>query len=147
MENNLPYRKNVCCLILNEDKKFLLVTRPERKSWEFVQGGIEKGETPKDTIKRELFEEIGITEFELIAKSNYNDKYEWNKELREKHGFCGQERQFFLVKLIGNPEIKVDKIELVESKWCNFNEVLENIKYQNLKEAFIQIKKEFLEYF
>ena len=56
----------LCCagLLQKPDKSVLLVQRPLHKSmggmWEFPGGKVDPGETPQETIVRELFEEIGI---------------------------------------------------------------------------------------
>lgn len=61
MENipNWFYRTSAKALILNEEKKFLLAR--EEKWWELPWWGLEYWENPKDWIKRELAEEMGIT--------------------------------------------------------------------------------------
>jgi 8-oxo-dGTP diphosphatase len=52
------------CALLDSDGRILLAQRPEGKSlaglWEFPGGKVEKGETPEETLVRELQEEIGI---------------------------------------------------------------------------------------
>ena len=53
------------CALIDSDNRVLLAQRPEGKSmaglWEFPGGKIENGETPEETLIRELHEELGIT--------------------------------------------------------------------------------------
>ena len=52
------------CALIDADKRVLLAQRPAGKPlaglWEFPGGKIEAGETPEDTVIRELHEELGI---------------------------------------------------------------------------------------
>ncbi|WP_136658430.1 8-oxo-dGTP diphosphatase MutT [Nitratireductor sp. XY-223] len=53
------------CALVDADGRVLIARRPEGKSmaglWEFPGGKVENGETPEETVIRELQEELGIT--------------------------------------------------------------------------------------
>jgi len=55
----------VACALIDADKRVLLAQRPEDKPmaglWEFPGGKVEPGESPEQTLIRELHEELGIT--------------------------------------------------------------------------------------
>lgn len=55
----------VAALIRDGDGRFLVCKRPEHKAraglWEFVGGKVEAGETPRQALARECFEELAIT--------------------------------------------------------------------------------------
>ena len=52
------------CALVDSDGRILLAQRPEGKPlaglWEFPGGKVEAGETPEETLIRELEEELGI---------------------------------------------------------------------------------------
>nr|CAD6432795.1 8-oxo-dGTP diphosphatase MutT [Rhizobium sp. Q54] len=53
------------CALVDSDNRILLAQRPQGKElaglWEFPGGKVEQGETPEETLIRELQEELGIT--------------------------------------------------------------------------------------
>ena len=59
------YRENVAIIILNEDQKVLWAKRSNENAWQFPQGGIDQGETPKRAAYRELYEEVNIKRNEI----------------------------------------------------------------------------------
>jgi 8-oxo-dGTP diphosphatase len=54
----------VACALIDPDGRVLLAQRPPGKAmgglWEFPGGKVDSGETPEDTLIRELHEELGI---------------------------------------------------------------------------------------
>lgn len=52
------------CALIDADRRVLIAQRPEGKPlaglWEFPGGKVEAGETPEETLIRELAEELGI---------------------------------------------------------------------------------------
>lgn len=64
---NSPARRLLlvaACALVDTDGRILLAQRPEGKNlaglWEFPGGKVEAGETPEETLVRELQEELGI---------------------------------------------------------------------------------------
>ena len=59
-------------VVLSEyNGKIVLSCHKERTTWETQGGHIEKGETPLDAARRELYEESGATEFEIEPVCDY----------------------------------------------------------------------------
>ena len=61
MIDNEGYRPNVGIIICNNAKKVLWAKRVDEDAWQFPQGGINEGESPKDAMYRELMEEVGLS--------------------------------------------------------------------------------------
>lgn len=69
-KNTFDDLKYVVVCSLYEDK-LLLSRHKERDTWETQGGHIEDGETPLQAAKRELYEESGVTDAELIYLCDY----------------------------------------------------------------------------
>jgi 8-oxo-dGTP diphosphatase len=65
MSGTKPLLLVSACALVDPDNRVLITQRPEGKAlaglWEFPGGKVEKGETPEETLIRELEEELGIT--------------------------------------------------------------------------------------
>jgi 8-oxo-dGTP diphosphatase len=63
-EQTRPILLVAACALVDTDNRILLAQRPEGKSlaglWECPGGKVEAGETPEETLVRELNEELGI---------------------------------------------------------------------------------------
>jgi putative (di)nucleoside polyphosphate hydrolase len=67
------YRPNVAAIVLSSAYpskcEILIASRLDIKdAWQFPQGGIDEGETAKEALYRELEEEIGTNEVQIIAE-------------------------------------------------------------------------------
>lgn len=146
-KNTIPYRQGAIGLILNQDNQVLISKNIDYKEneWRFPGGGIDKGEEPKDTLLRELREELGSDKFEIIAQSKYKTHYDWSdediKRHYEKRGelYRGQEQFQFLVRFTGLlSDIKPDPNELRQIKWISLDELPE---YSVFPDQWETIKK------
>ncbi len=71
-------RPSVGLILVNDDKKILLLKRakdPRKGIWDIPGGFIDKGETLEGSVKREIFEELGITLEKYNYIRSYSDTY------------------------------------------------------------------------
>lgn len=61
--------------VLIRDDKCLIMQYADNKEWGLPGGRIDKGETGKATLQRELKEEIGISKFEYMGVADYDFYY------------------------------------------------------------------------
>ena len=54
------YRPNVGIIICNKRNEVFWGKRVREYAWQFPQGGIQEGESPKEAMYRELDEEVGL---------------------------------------------------------------------------------------
>lgn len=107
--DDLPYRPCAGVMLANKDGRIFVGQRidsPEHDAWQMPQGGIDKGEEPREAALRELFEETGIRPelVDIIAQSANEHYYDLPDELVGKlwkGRYRGQRQWWFLMRFKG----------------------------------------------
>ena len=61
------FRLNVGIILAHPTGSVLWARRRGEDAWQFPQGGMQSGETPEDTLYRELHEELGIAKHQVFV--------------------------------------------------------------------------------
>ena len=129
--SELPFRPNVCMLVLNAEQRIFLGERfNEPGVWQFPQGGVEEQQSLEENVLRELQEELGAPSqrFQILKKLATTRQYEWRSPPAYAVGkWRGQSQTFWLVRFIGaDTELKLDAYdqELAAYRWCTIEEVV-----------------------
>jgi len=130
------YRKCVGIMILNDNNEILVGRRLDHPSgfWQMPQGGIDDNENPEEAVWREMMEEIGTNNAELIKMSsqwiNYKipqdtlDRLPWGKK------YVGQTQKWFVFRFTGQESdinVETENPEFSEWKWAKLNSLVDNI--------------------
>jgi putative (di)nucleoside polyphosphate hydrolase len=104
--SDLPYRPCVGIMLFNLDGKVFVGKRIDQtvEGWQMPQGGIDKGETPKQAVLRELKEEVGTDKAEIIGEMEDWVTYDLPKHLVGVafHGkYKGQRQKWFALRFTG----------------------------------------------
>jgi len=107
------YRPGVGVMLLDSAHRVFIGRRIGTDTgWQMPQGGIEPGEPPLHAAKRELKEEIGTDNAELVAESGHWLAYDFPPELRPTiwgGRFKGQTQKWFLMRFTGaERDIRLD---------------------------------------
>jgi putative (di)nucleoside polyphosphate hydrolase len=100
------FRPNVGIILLNQKNQVFWGKRIRTHSWQFPQGGIDRGETPEQAMFRELHEEVGLLpeHVTIVARTRDWLRYEVPDRYirRDARGhYKGQKQIWFLLRLIG----------------------------------------------
>ncbi|MBV8131291.1 MAG: RNA pyrophosphohydrolase [Alphaproteobacteria bacterium] len=105
----LGYRAAVGVMLLNRTGEVLVARRIDMIDaacpWQMPQGGIDKGETPRQAALRELKEEIGTDKAEILGESRMWLKYDLPVELADGvwgGRYRGQRQKWFAMRFTGN---------------------------------------------
>jgi putative (di)nucleoside polyphosphate hydrolase len=101
------YRPSVAGLIVNHLDQIFVAQRIEfANSWQFPQGGRDAGETPLQTLHREMEEELSIRpEHYTVLESRAGYKYDFPKKHRRTGKFTGQEQVYFRLRLTASDSV------------------------------------------
>lgn len=134
--NKLPYRPCVGIMLVNNKGQIFVARRIDSQkddAWQMPQGGVEEGEDYETAAKRELLEEIGTNNIEIITFTNdflyydiptsYIPKF-WNGKYR------GQKQIWFLAKFLGNDSdinLETEEPEFSAWQWVDFESLISNV--------------------
>lgn len=101
------FRPNVGIILLNQKNQVFWGKRIRTHSWQFPQGGIDRGETPEQAMYRELHEEVGLRpeHVNIVARTRDWLRYEVPDRFirRDARGhYKGQKQIWYLLQLIGH---------------------------------------------
>ena len=107
--------------------KVLVIKRVETDGgfWQTVTGTVEDGEKLKDTLIREIAEEVGITDIDSI--SDVIHKFTWDKK-----GW--PQTEFVYVVTVTSNRVQLSP-EHDDFMWLSFEDAVEKVKTENNKEV------------
>jgi len=126
-------RDSVAGVVLNKEKKVLVLHDKKFDIYRLPAGGYEKNETPEETLKREIQEESGyvnikIEEFLGTIETNFDVIFK--KEYRHKF------QKGYLARLLGDEqgEMNEEGKEIFEKTWLDYGEAMK--RFDRNKESW-----------
>ncbi len=117
----------------SEGKMYLLLNYPSGH-WDFVKGNIEKGETFKQTVLREIREETGILDITFV--DGFEDKIEYHYQ---RDGQVIHKEVVFFVSNTKTDQIVLSH-EHLDYTWLNYNDALGKLTYKTAQKLFKKVK-------
>ncbi|MBL8550059.1 MAG: RNA pyrophosphohydrolase [Hyphomonadaceae bacterium] len=121
------YRPNVGLAVFHPSGLVFLGKRANTSGpyqWQMPQGGVDRGETPREAAMRELEEEIGLTEslVDLLEETDDWLYYEFPEDIRARESsrgrYIGQRQKWFALRFRGrDADVQLDKHKPEFSDW------------------------------
>lgn len=128
----LKKEKSCGCIII-KDNKVLLVYEKNMNFWGFPKGHMEKGENEIETALREVKEEVGL-DVEIDNEKRYVLNYNVRNEI--------DKTTVLYVASPKNEKIVMQESEIEDAKWCDFEEALNTLTFDNSREMFKNVIKD-----
>lgn len=129
------YQKSIGAIVIDPSNKILLLFQKKGRFWEFPKGKVEIGETELDTLRRELFEEVGVKNFKIIPYFKHRVFYQF---LLSSKILIKKVVVYYLVKT--GEKIKLST-EHLSFKWCTKEQIRKFLKYKNQKMLIDKLEK------
>lgn len=133
-DSAIGYRRGVGIMLLSERNRVFVGQRADTRedAWQMPQGGIDDDEEPREAAFRELREEIGTDNAQVVAESKTWLRYDLPPELRErwKNRWRGQQQKWFVMRFQGNDSdinVATEHPEFTAWKWVPAGELVDII--------------------
>lgn len=126
---SLKKEKSCGCIII-KDNKVLLVYEKNHNFWGFPKGHMEEGESEIETAQRETKEEVGLDVW-IDRKKRYTLNYVIRDEI--------DKTTVLYIAIPKNENIKRQASEIEKIKWCEYDEALNTLTFNNWKELFQRV--------
>lgn len=126
------FRAGVGAVIVNDERQVLALERKDVPgAWQLPQGGIDRGETPEQSVVREIREETGIGREQLkpITQETRLLSYELPDEHRTEKTGRGQTLYWYLFLYTGDAggiDLKQSE-EFRDWKWMSMEELVSEV--------------------
>lgn len=149
----LSFEKSVGGVIYREqnEKILYLLLRYRSWQWDFPKGHVEKGETELETLKREIEEETGIVNLEILPKFRKAVNYFYSAKHNEKRERIAENRGIYIFKraVYFVCKTETEKVQIdFENKayvWLDFKQAYKKVGNDGSRKILAAANKEIMQ--
>ncbi|MBE9186505.1 NUDIX domain-containing protein [Microcoleus sp. LEGE 07076] len=130
------------------DTSFLLIQH-QAGHWAFPKGHAEPGESALETAKRELEEETGIRDYEVLEEPSFVEHYSFVQESAPtsvkhyafaKQGEVIEKTVTYFVAFVNSMDVVLQVEEVQNSAWISFEEAINLISFEGNRGILREVK-------
>lgn len=135
------FRKGILALVYKKEKNKIFLVLKRKLHWkgfEIVKGGIEKGESKIEALKRELKEETGL-KIKKIEDLHMKGKFLYPKNFEGWPGYKGMKYSCYAVEVFPG-KVKIDEREHSDYKWMEYDKIISKLTWKEQKAVVDRFK-------
>lgn len=127
----MPYEESFGIIPLKKEKGewFVFLVQHHAGHWGFPKGHAENKEVPKETAKRELFEETGLHVIKFLCETPVEETYFFTFE-----GERIKKKVFYFIAEVSG-DIRLQKNEIAAGKWTLLSQATDEISFFQAKKV------------
>ena len=136
-------------VFLSEADTLFLLIQHQAGHWAFPKGHADPGESALSTAKRELEEETGIRDYEVLEERSFVEYYSFLQEAvpsSVKHYSLAKEGELieksvtYFVAFVNSMEVVLQAEEVQNSAWSSFEEAVKLITFDANRGVLREVK-------
>jgi 8-oxo-dGTP pyrophosphatase MutT (NUDIX family) len=124
----------------NSKIRVLLIKDPYGR-WTWPKGKIDKGESSFGAAKREVREETGLKNIQIINRVGQTNYF-----YKRKEKLIYKTVYLYLFKFVGKEALSIQKAEIDDGRWFSKEEALSKVGYKGAKELLKKAIRTFKKY-
>lgn len=117
--------------ISGEVLEFLAVKSKTNGHWGFPKGHVEKGETEKETAKREVIEETGLR-ITILDEFRTEVQYKLTDNILKK--------VTYFIGITSDYSVSIQQEEIEEFRWQNFTDMFDLLTFETDKNVLMKVR-------
>ncbi|EKD46448.1 MAG: hypothetical protein ACD_67C00232G0003 [uncultured bacterium] len=143
----IAFEKSVGCVIYRkqDEKTLFLLVQYRSWQWDFPKGHVEEGESEEQTMRREVSEETGIDDLEILPDFRSSVRYFYVAKGNEKKERIANGEGIYIFKQAvyyaaqtKNEDVKID-FENKGFVWLTCDEVLQKLRNDGSKKIMREV--------
>lgn len=126
-------------VIINLKMRKAVLVLQDNGAWTLPKGGPKKGESKVETLKREIYEETGIVQYDIIEELNC-----YKRPAREDPSRGYMKTLCYFLCTTEETKLQPHADDAIDTKWVSIDDVATQLSYKRDQDFFLSLRDEIL---